>query len=203
MIVMASAAACLHRPSAKGSFAVDQRRQWVDVTFDHIGPRVPQFPGERNIGVWFTFWNNSPYDIRLNEEPAAQSEGWIVPFWLAPRHRGPDGCVSTPESMSYSTELRRVKALLAPYEAVGIDIGGPFLPPGGKLLFSVPIDAMLPGVVLEAELGVRYPPARATSQVVTSVRFGWSSLPTSARALVVRAGGWAGGSQRACDDDTP
>jgi len=126
-------------------WSVDPTRPYLEVKYDHAGPRKPVEASESRYGVWFVIRNNSTYWVQFytftrfgNDNPGELLEyqilreprGALVPDELAPRapRKIPLGYSGSPE-LKHSIDIR----------------------PGVDLLFSVPADHLLPGVFLRIE----------------------------------------------------
>jgi len=176
-------------------FVIDASKPFAYIKFDHIADRKQPLPNQSPKGLWLRLVNNCRLPIAVSAngpepgEPGVTIEYDVIPvstsgFPVSGRFPAPNGSSSpshdeaTPDTNTeppkgYSTE---VASLLT-------------IPPGGNLLFSVPLDAVkecrhLEGPrpfsacwYLQVPFQFLLPKARNPEAPKILVDFGWQDIP--------------------------
>ena len=167
-------------------FALDPTRPFVSVTFDDLGPREPVYETERPFGVWLALHNNCPYTISLSsyrtgpDQPGYEASrlGVLLSYEVVKRPPLADAPMTA-----------RLPKRKLPY--VGSWYGYVHLPqcvdvlPRQDVMFSVPIDVLVPDVYLRIRVEPRMPPA-AGEQPHIYLEFGRENIPDDVRGEIDR-----------------
>lgn len=173
---------CATPPTAdfKG-FAIDSARPYLEIAYDHIGPRQPVRDGESSIGLWLLFRNNCPYNVELPALSAANpNDGHLLQYEIDVS-RPLDAPVIT-EKGQPQQDLKDISDVAALKPALGyrqLTHTGPVvqLAPGEDVLFSIPIEHLSRRVSLQVHPRIEFPPIAGKNQPITVVEFTWNGLP--------------------------
>jgi hypothetical protein len=164
-------AACSMAPVEVGGFAIDPSRPYLEVTFDHLGPRVPVRAGESSKGVWLRFLNNCPYEVSLavlslrNPNP-----GQLVQYEVI-RAEFPDAADEPGLGSSPLESAVGYRELTHTPREIEIE-------PGQSVLFSVPVEHISPRTFLRVVPRIAFPRIAGKDHPITLVEFYWRGLPS-------------------------
>jgi hypothetical protein len=167
------AATALGQTSAP-SISLDASRPYIDIVFERLGKRAPVFEGEPDEGVWLRLRNNCvlPVQMQVLGRPH-QNPGYIIPhqvvsgvgrrMWVptAPQPR-----ISKPQG----------------YGSIDV-INSREIPPGGDLMFSVPLRHVTRAWSIRVEVSMVHRMIPKGNEPRTFVDFDWWGLSPEARKL--------------------
>lgn len=141
------AAAAIGQTSAP-SISLDPNRPYIDVVFERLGKRVPVFEGEPDEGVWLRLRNNCvlPVAVHVLGRPN-QNPGYIVPHEVISGAR-----VGLWDSKASKPRISKPEGYGSPDVVNSREI-----PPGGALIFSVPLRHVTRDWSIRVEVSLAHP----------------------------------------------
>jgi SAM-dependent methyltransferase len=158
--------------------AVDPSEAYVYIAFDHVGERKPVLKGEVPQALWLRLVNNCRLPITVAVFNLGTGSGVSetgVYYDILPAESGSLDA----RSIEQRHWWRKEKQPRGPAMSVGSSVRT--LPPGGSLLFSVPINHVSPNWYLRVPFLLGPFNAEATRNVHSYVDFVWSKLPEEYR----------------------
>lgn len=165
------------QPPASNGFAIDPTRPYLEIVFERVGLRVPVMPGESSQGIWLRFRNNCPYLVELPAISAEhQNDGTLLQFDVidvTPRDRpviGAPVAFEVPTGYSEFSHTPRVVQV----------------PPGGDVVFSLPLESVTFRTVIRVQPLIRLPVFAGKESPLTLVEFSWAGLPAEVQRSLKR-----------------
>jgi hypothetical protein len=159
-------------PIAPSRFVIDSAEPYVYLKFDHTGKRKAATAGEGSEGLWLRLVNNCNLPITvLTFDLGTGDPGIGVPYSVVPvsGFRGPSE--------------KQLKTMPHGYAT---DVGSSAkIPPGGTLLFSVPLDRVTPRWYIQARFDLALPGPRDGYNPYSLVDFSWDDLPDRYRTQAI------------------
>ena len=185
-LVLALAGTSVMAQDKGENFVIDESKPFAYLKFDHVAERKQSSPDESPKGLWLRLVNNCRLPISVTANPAEPGErGATIEYDIVQilakglphgvRFPGSVGAESSTQEEKNGTDLKPPKGL-------SIEVGSlRTIPPGGSLLFSVPLNAVSPSWYLQARFHFQLPRARAVQAPTILVDFGWQDLPKENR----------------------
>jgi len=150
-------------------FVINKSEPYVYIKFDHMGKRKPTTEGESPEGVWLRVVNNCNLPITiLTFDLGTGDRGVGVPYSVVPvsGFRGPSE--------------EQLKTMPSGYVT---DVGtSSEIPPGGDLLFSVPLNRITPQWYIQIRFDFALSGPKEGYNPYSLVDFRWDDLPDRYRA---------------------
>lgn len=151
-------------PIAPDQFVINKANPYVYIKFDHLGKREPATDGEGTEGLWLRLVNNCNLPITvLTFDLGTGDPGVGVRYSVVPvsGFRGPTEEQLKTMPKGYSTD-------------VGTSVK---IPPGGNLLFSVPLNRVTPRWYIQLRFDLALPGPGEGYHPYSLVDFTWDDLP--------------------------
>ncbi|MGB7623825.1 MAG: hypothetical protein WBN92_15880 [Terriglobia bacterium] len=158
------------------TWAVDPTRPYVELLFDHIGPRTPARPGERAEGIWLRLNNNSGIPIEI--AVGTGSHEVLVDHAV----------IKVPDDFLIEREHetgQRVASCSAGYQSGDVH-SALRLEPAKTLIFSIPLNHVTKDCFVRIEVFPLMPTPVAGRQPRTFVELFWTDLPAEVQKSVTR-----------------
>lgn len=145
-------------------FVINRAEPYVYIKFDHVGKRKPATEGEESEGLWLRLVNNCNLPISvLTFDLGTGDPGVGVPYSVVPisGFRGPSE--------------DQLKTMPHGYAS---DVGtSAKIPPGGNLLFSIPLDRVTPQWYIRVRFDFALPGPKEGYNPYSLVDFTWEDMP--------------------------
>jgi hypothetical protein len=151
--------------------ALDSAKPFVYIEFDHTGPRQPLEPDEPSRGLWLRLVNNSVLRITLRVHGSPFDDLPLVQDIITPQMR-----------MIPKSGLPDYGPMPRGY-ATGSDVASLLtIEPGKQIVFSVPVNHVAPGWLLQVSFEFALPPTEhGAAQPVCYAAFAWDDVPEKSR----------------------